>query len=483
MSENLKQKTVTGMIWSSVQKFGTLLISFSTNLVLARILIPEDFGVIGMLMVFLSLADTLVNGGFASALIQKKEPTHTDYSTVFYWNLVASVFFYLILFFSAPAIASFYKMPILSSVLRIQGLILFVDAINIVQSNKLIKTLNFKKLTKVSIISSTVGSVIGIVLALMGFGVWSLVVKMLVDSLMKSIVLWYGDSWRPEKTFSWKSFKELFNYGSLLLVSNLSETIIYHLQSIIIGRVYSAKALGYYTQAKTLTQIPERAIPQIVDQVMFPVYSSMQDNREMVLAALKKSMSSLAYLTFPIMALLTLIAEPLITLLYSDKWINSVPYFQAFSFGAMLYALNSNNVNVIKSLGRSDYILRLTLLKRFTTLIFIFIGMKFGILGIAISYSLSMYVWYPMNVYYSSKLTGYGFWAQIKDIGLNYLFTIAVAASTFFLTRSLAFHYLLNMLIVIIIFLLLYAVGSWILKIDGYKTYLNLINSKLKRKK
>lgn len=480
MASSLKKKTINGMIWSSVQKFGTLIITFITNMVLARLLMPEDFGVIGMLMVFLSIADTFVNGGFASALIQKKEPTHKDYSTVFYWNLVVSILFYIILYVFAPKIAEFYKMPLLESVLRIQGFILFFSAFNIVQTNQLIKTLNFKKLSKINISSTIIGAVVGVLMAYYGYGVWSLVVKMLVAAGIQSLMLWFGSKWRPGLIFSKQSFKSLFSYGSLLLISNLSETIIFNLQSLIIGRVYSAKDLGFYTQAKTLNTIPERTIPQVVDQVMFPVYSSMQDNTEKVASTLKLSMKSLAYITFPIMVLLSLIAEPLITLIYSDRWIESVPYFQAFNFGAMLYALNSNNVNIIKSLGRSDYILQVTILKRIISLVFILVGMRYGVLGVAFAYSLSMYVWFPLNVYYSNKLTNYGFIAQIKDIAPNYIISILVAVLTYYLTISLSFYYVLNMLFISLIYITLYTFSTVLFKIEAYKTYKELLLKYLK---
>lgn len=482
MSQGIKQKTITGMIWSSIQKFGTLGISFITNLILARLLMPEDFGVIGMLMVFLSLSDTLINGGFASALIQKKNPTQSDYSTVFYWNLVASILLYIVLFLTAPMIAKFYSMPLLQDVLRVQGLVLFLNAFNIIQNNQLIKNLNFRKLARVNIIAVIVGAIVGITMAFYGFGVWSLVVKMLVMSFAQSIILWYGDSWRPHWLFSWKSFKELFSFGSLMLLSNLSETIIFHMQSLIIGRVFSAKDLGYYTQAKNLNGIPEKAIPQIVDQVMFPVYSSMQDNKDSVVHALKTSMKSLAYITFPLMMLMAVVAEPLIVILFSDKWVDSVIYFQVFSIGSMLFALNSNNVNVVKSLGRSDFILKMTLMKRAVTLVFIFIGLKFGIVGIAMGYALSIYVWYPINVYYSKKLIGYGLLNQIKDVGFNYLIVVAIGVVTYFISGLYNANYLLKLIIDSSIFIFQYLVLTWLFKIDGYKTYLHIVNSKLRKR-
>lgn len=480
MTQSLKERTITGMIWGSVQRFGTMTISFIANLVLARLLSPQDFGIIGMLMVFIALADTLVNGGFASALIQKKEPTQQDYSTVFYWNLSASVILYVVLYFSAPAIAAFYNMPLLNTVLRVQGLVLLFNAFNIIQNNQLIKQLNFKRLAKVNIIATSVGAVVGIVMAFAGFGVWSLVAKMLIKSIATSIILWYGSTWRLYNQFSLYSFKSLFRFGSLMLLSSFTDTLVRQLQSLLIGRVFSAQDLGFYTQARSLHSIPEQAIPQVVDQVMFPVYSSIQDDKEKVVGAIKKSLKVLVFINFPLMLLLLVIAEPLVLLLLSDKWIDSVLYFQIFCLGGMLYSLNSNNINVIKSLGKSNYILIALIIKRFITILFVFIGLQFGILGVAAGYTLSIYVWFPINAYYTNKLINYGIFKQLKDIGLNYILAVLTALTTIIFSYYIEMHYFFKMIIETLLFTTIYFAGAWILSVDGYKTFIEITKSKLK---
>lgn len=471
------------MLWSSVQRFGTMTISFVANIVLARLLTPEDFGIIGMIMVFIALSDTLVNGGFASALIQKKEPTDIDYSTVFYWNLGASLFFFLILYFSAPAIAAFYSMPKLSLILRVLGIQLFINAFNLIQHNQLVKQLNFKRLARINIIATIVGAVVGITMALLGYGVWSLVVKLLIISFAQALMLWLGSSWRPLWYFSWSSFRQLFSFGSMMLLSSLAETLVANLQKLIIGRVFSARDLGFYVQAKKLHSIPERSLPQIVSQVTFPVFSSIQDNPNRMLGAVKKSMKSLAFINFPLMTMLIVVAEPLINLLLTDRWSDSIPYFQILCFGGMMYSLNSNNVNIMKALGKSNYVFFAGLIKRSITILFILIGLQFGLTEMIIGYSASMYFWFFVNAYFSGKLINYGIVRQVSDLGFNYLTSLGAAIVTIVFTRNLDVNMYYLIIIQAFMFLGLYLLLSRVFKLEGFMLLLeNIKDVKEKRK-
>ena len=353
MSDNLREKTISGMLWSGIGKFGTLALNFLSNLVLARLLLPSDYGAIGMLHVFIALSSVFVNAGFGSALIQKKNPTHLDYTSVFYWNLAASVIFYAALFFSAPAIARFYNMPELCKILRVQSLGLIVVAFAHVQSNQLQKQLRFRELSMRTIIATIIGTIVSITMALLGYGVWSLVFGNLVSSIASVFLLWWMSSWRPTREFSWQSLRELFNFGGLMALSSLVETLYSNLQSLIIGKWYSAKDLGYYTQARKLEGIPTTALSQIVGSVSFPVFSSLQDDKVRLVSAVRRNIKAVTYLNFPLMVLLIIIARPLITLLYGAKWEPSIPFFQILCIYSMVYTLNTLNTSVIKSLGRS----------------------------------------------------------------------------------------------------------------------------------
>ena len=265
MPENLKEKTIAGMLWSSVGRLGTMLINFLSNLVLARLLMPDDFGCIAMLYVFIAVSAIFVNGGLGSALIKRKNPTHLDYTTVFYWNLAVSLIFYLLLFFTAPAIARFYAMPQLSAVLRVQSLTLLIQAFAIVQATQLQKQLIFRELSIRNLIAAIIGTVIGIAMAFWGYGVWSLVASSLCSAVASVLLLWRMSSWRPTWEFSWKSLGSLFSFGGLMLLSSLVETIYVNIQRLIIGKMFTASDLGYYNQAKKLEEVPTTTLSTIVN--------------------------------------------------------------------------------------------------------------------------------------------------------------------------------------------------------------------------
>jgi teichuronic acid exporter len=474
-SNTLKEQAVSGMMWSSVQRFGTTIISFVANIILARLLMPEDFGSIGMLMVFIAVSNTLIDGGLGAALIQKKNPTNEDYSTVFYWNLALSTILYVMLFLFSPVISNFYRLPLLSNLLRVQGIVLIINAFNVVQFNILLKTLNIKKLAQRDLLSTTIGAVTGIILAFMGFGVWSMVAKMLVIGTMNSIFLWALCKWRPKRNFSWSSFKELFGYGALLLVNSLSATITIELQSLIIGKVFSARDLGFFTQARKMHQIPERGLTLAVGQVTFPVFSSIQDEPQRLARLVKKSMQTITFINFPVMIILMVVAEPLVKFLLTDKWIEAVPYFRILCLGGMLYGLNSNGINIMKALGRSNYVLYSGLINRSITIIAIIIGMQFGIVAMIIGSTISMYIWFLIYAFISGKLIDYGIGKQIKDYGINYALSLITGFLVYFITKDLMIHYVGLMLIQIAGYALIYIGLSILMKIEGFNLLYNII--------
>ena len=307
MSGDLKRKAVSGMLWSSFQKFGTMGISFVSNIILARLLTPEDYGCIGMLMIFILVANTFIDGGFGSALIQKKEPTQEDYSTIFYWNLFLSVVLYFALFASAPLIARFYNLPLLSSVLQVQGLVLILNSLSIIQQNRLRKQLLFKKLAIVSIISALLSLAITIYLAYLGWGVWALVAQQLLMSGFNAVLYWVVGKWNPSFVFSRQSFKELFGFGGFILLSNLINTFGNNVQSLLIGKFFSPATMGLYAQARKLEEVASTSFSSVVDQVSYPVLSAVQNDKQMMVSVLRKLIMSLAYICFPMMVLLILI--------------------------------------------------------------------------------------------------------------------------------------------------------------------------------
>lgn len=482
MAENdLKQKTISGMLWSGIGRVGTVGISFLSNIVLARLLMPDDFGCIGMLYVFIAISSIFISGGLGQALIQKKEPTHIDYTTVFYWNLVMSLIFYVILYFSAPAIARFYDIPLLKNVLRVQSIVLFIQSFAIVQSNQLQKQLRFKELSIRNIVSALCGVTVAIIMAFLGYGVWSLVASALVSALVSVMLLWKMSTWRPTLEFSFQSLKELFSFGGLMLLSSLVETIYTNLQSLIIGKFYSAKDLGYFTQAKKLEEVPTNSLSAIVNEVSFPVFSALQDDKEKLLAGVRKNIKAITYLNFPLMVLMMVIAQPLITLLYGAKWVTAAPYFQILCISSMIYTLNTLNTNVIKSLGKSTIYFIVQLTKRLIGIGLIVAGFQFGIYGLLWAVTSVGYISFIINAIVNGKLIGYGLLKQIKDVGFCYLGTAIIGLAVYFIGLHIPLHPYWVMLIQVILFAGLYWLFSVAGKMEGYQTYKEILLSKLKK--
>lgn len=480
-TNDLKSKTISGMIWSGIGRIGTVGITFISNLVLARLLMPADFGCIGMLYVFIAISGIFVSGGLGQALIQKKEPTHIDYTTVFYWNLVMSVIFYLILFFCAPAIARFYDIPLLKDVLRVQSIVLFIQSFSIVQSNQLQKQLRFKELSTRNIVSALAGMTIAIIMALCGCGVWSLVASSLLSALTSVVLLWKMSTWRPTFEFSMQSLKELFSFGGLMLLSSLVETVYTNLQSLIIGKWYSAKDLGFFTQAKKLEEVPTLSLSAIVNEVSFPVFSALQDDKEKLLLGVRKNVKAITYLNFPLMVLLMVIAQPLIVFLYGAKWSTSAPYFQILCVSSMIYTLNTLNTNVIKSLGKSGIYFIVQFSKRLIGIGLIIWGIHFGINGLLWAVTSVGYISFFINAIVNGKLIHYGIFRQIKDVGLCYLTAALIGVGVYFLGTLMPFHQYVVMALQIILYAGLYWGFSVLFRFEGYETYMDILKSKLKK--
>jgi len=467
------------MFWSGVGKFGTLTLNFLSNLVLARLLTPSDYGAIGMLHVFIAVSGVFISAGFGSALIQKKKPTHLDYTSVFYWNLAASLLFYGILFFSGPAIARFYSMHELCSILRVQSLGMIVGAFSHVQSNQLQKQLRFRELSLRNIIATVIGTAVSITLAFLGYGVWSLVWGNLISSISAVLLLWWMSSWRPTLEFSWQSLRELFSFGGLMALSSLVETLYSNLQNLIIGKLFSAKELGYYSQARKLEGVPTTALSQIVGSVSFPVFSSLQDDPARFKNAVRKNIKAVTYLNFPLMVLLILIARPLIMLLYGSKWEPAIPFFQILCVYSMVYTLNTLNTSVIKSLGRSGVFFTIQLIKRIFGIVLIIIGTRFGIYGLLWAVVLNGYIAVLINFFVNKRLIDYGLVEQVSDIGGYYLLAVSVGVVVWFLGSLLPINLYLLMALEIIVYCLLYLLVSQLIGLEAYQTYKALLKLRI----
>lgn len=481
MQENLKKKTVSGMIWSALQRFGTMGISFVSNIVLARLLTPDDYGCIGMLAIFITVSNTFVDGGFGAALIQKKEPTQKDYSTIFWLNLFMSIVIYGMLYISAPAVSRFYDIPLLSSVLRVQGIVLIINALNIVQTNQLRKSINFKRLAVIYIASQIVGAVCAIVLAYMGWGVWALVAQQIIASSITSVMLWVMNRWLPQLCFSFDSFKQLFSFGGFILASNLINTFCNNVQGLLIGKFFNPAILGYYTQAYKLEDVVSHSISSVVDQVAYSVFSKVQSDNDGLKNIIYRLILSIAYVTFPMMLILVLIAEPLIGLLYGEKWLPSVPYFQITCIGGIAVCLQGVTCLAIASIGKSKELFLWTIIKRGFGMILLIAGMVlFGMNGLLWGFVLSCWSVTFINAYLVSKYIKYGLWQQIKDVLPIILISSMVFIITLVIANKLTLGGYMYIVLVLLIYISMYLLLSSVVKLQAYSFIKEIVKSDIK---
>lgn len=470
MEDKLGHKAASGAVWATIDRFGMMILQFSVNLVLARILAPEDFGIIGMLTIFIVVSQVLIDGGFSSALIQKKTPTQSDYSTILFWNIGFSSFLYLVLFLTAPLIAHFYGMPQLAGVLRGIGISLILNAIFAIQRVRLQKELAFRTLALTDISSYLIGGGLAIYLALRGFGVWSLVIMPLIVALFSIIVAAVITKWYPSLCFSKSALKELFGFGGFIMASNVLQTICQNLQGLIIGKKFSASTMGYFSQAYKLDQITSYSIPQVIVQVMFPVYSSIQDDLKKLNEVVLMNLRVVAFSIYPVIATLIIIAEPLITLLYGEKWLPSAPYFIILCVGGFFVSLQNINFYAVASVGKSKALFKWSFYKWGFLLSALLIGMTMGIKGILWGIVTSNCNIFFVNACLASKYTGLKVRSQIKAI----LPTVGVLIISALIT-SIASWMNLNFIFCIIIFLSSYLVLSKTFSLTALSDTLNVI--------
>lgn len=468
-NKNLKQKAAAGMIWTTIQKFSKIGIGFVSGIILARLLTPYDYGCIGMLTVFISLSEAFIDTGFGSALIQKKNPTQTDYTTVFYWNIALSLFFYAVLYFLAPAIAGFYKIPILSDVLRVQGVILFIYAFNIIQRNQLRKQLKFKVLAVVRIFTSVVALVVTIVMALMGFGVWALVVQYLIAATIPMIVFWFYTKWHPTWSFSWKSFKELFGFGFFMFLSQLIDTLSSQIQNLLIGRFFSPVTLGYYSKGQSTERLASNTISGVMTSVTYPLYAEVQNDLPRMCNMIKRLTSTIAFLTFPLLSLLIVVAKPIFVILYSDRWVESVPFFQLLCIAGMATCISAVNYQSIAAVGKSRLMFKWTIIKRFVGISAIIIGLfSYGIWGLMVGFILNCWFGISVNIGLVSKYIGYHWTNQVKDLLPIICASLFVGLFCYFGVGLLGLNFYADGFLKLVVFVLLYIGWSHIFQPESY---------------
>ena len=434
MTESLKNKTVKGVGWSFIDNLSSSGITFLVGLVLARLLTPSEYGIMAILTIFIAVSNSIVDSGFSNALIRKTDARRVDYNTVFLFNLLVSGLLYVVLFLAAPAISWFFKEPLLVEVMRVIGWVLVINALAIIPRTLFVKEVNFKTQTKVSLIASISSGVIGIGMALAGLGVWSLVGQQLSRQLLNTLFLWIYCTWRPAWEFSMQSFKELFGFGSKILLSGLLNTIFNEIYSLVIGRCYTSAQLGQYTRANQFNQIFSSNLTTVIQRVSYPVLSSIQDESERLREAYRKVIKSTMLISFACMLGLAAVARPLILILIGEKWLPAVGFLQIICFSGMLYPLHAINLNILQVKGRSDLFLRLEIIKKIIAVGPLVLGVLFSIEYMLWGSVCTSLIAYFLNSYYSADLINYPTKEQIKDILPTFLISFVTAAAMWILT-------------------------------------------------
>ncbi|PAU93175.1 flippase [Aliifodinibius salipaludis] len=472
---SLTDKTLSGFVWAFSERFGVQAMQMIIFVVLARILTPEAFGLMGMLAVFIAVSQSLTDSGFGQALIQKKEADEVDFSSVFYINLIVSVVIYGILYVTAPLIASFYGELILIELIRVLGLKFIIAAFAMVQIAKLTKEVQFKKLMIAKLPSTLLGGATGIGAAYMDFGVWSLVIQQLTDQTAYSIQVWIQSKWKPIWVFNWQRVKELFDFGGKMMASGILNTIYKNIYEVVIGRYFSTAQVGFYTQANKIKQLPVQNISQALSRVTFPVLSEIQDDDKRLKRAYKKIIRQVVFIIAPVMIGAIVIAEPLFRFVLTDKWLPAVPYFQWLCVSGFFYPLNAYNLNILKVKGRGDLFLKLEIIKKVIGVIGIVIAVQYSVLALVILRAVTATIAYGINSFYSGLFINYGVFEQIKDISKIVLIAILGGLLLFVLNNWLPSIDLLVILADLVIGTVLYVCLIKLFDREVYQNTRNLV--------
>jgi O-antigen/teichoic acid export membrane protein len=416
MNDNLRSKTLYALLWSFFESVGLQAVRFVIGIILARLLLPEQFGLIAMLMIFMAVAQSFLDSGFGAALIQKKDSTQLDTCSIFYFNILVGIVATGLLCLLAPLIAAFYMQPILTPLTQALSLTILINSFGLIQGVILTKQINFKTQTKVSLIAALLSGTIGIIMAITGYGVWSLVVQQIASSLLRTIFLWFLSPWRPELIFSIKSLREMFGFGSRLLASGLLNQIFDNIYYIVIGKLFSPAALGFFSRAHTIQALPSHTLGQMVARVTFPVFSTIQDDPERLRKGFQKALTTLILVQFPIMIGLAIVSRPLVLILLTDTWTGCINYLQLLCLAGLLFPVHLINLNLLQALGKSNLFLRLEIIKKLLIIISIAITWRWGITTMIYGMIAVSIICYYINSYYTGALIGYSILAQSRDM-------------------------------------------------------------------
>lgn len=476
-----KSKIISGLLWKLLERSGTQGIQFIVQIVLARLLLPSDYGMIAIVSIFIILATVFVQNGFNTALIQKKKVSDTDYSSVFYLSFVVAGLLYALLYFIAPLIARFYDQPQLVPVLRVLSLTLFFGAFNSIQNAVIARAMQFKKLFFSSLGAIVISGGVGIVIAYKGYGVWALVAQQITNQLLITIILWATVSWRPKLLFSLSRVKGLFSFGWKLLVSSLIDRLYMNIRSLIIGKIYNTAMLGFYNRGKQFPELLVHNVNGSIQSVLLPALSQHQDNKKRVKEMVRRSISMSCFVITPVMFGLAAVAQPLVTILLTEKWLPVVPFLQIFCVAYIFWPIHTTNLQAINALGRSDIYLKLEIIKKIIGIVILLVTIPLGVYAIAVGMLLSGVIGMFINAYPNKKLLDYRYREMLKDIMPSFLLS-AVMGCVVYSIQWLGLVTWLTLIIQLIVGVGIYVLLVSLFRISSYHYLLQTLKDMRKRK-
>lgn len=477
---SLKRKTVTGFFWTFVELVGTKGVSFLFSVFLARMLSPDDYGLLAISFVFVSIAYIIADSGFGNAIIRKEGLTEDDLSTAFFSNIVIGVFCCIVLWLTAPIIAEYYKLPILKDVIRVSSVCVVISALGSIQQALFTREIDFKRQAKISFVSVCIGGIVGVTFAINGLGVWALVAQSMGRQVSNSFLLYKSCAWVPNLKWSPSSFKHLWKYGSRLMASTLLYSVFNNVYGLMIGKFYSAAVLGNFVNARRISEYPSSTLTETIQRVSFPVFSKLQTDKERLLDGYKKMLQCSTFLVFPIMTFVSASADNIVRLIYGEQWIDSVFILQVICFSMMLYPVHSINLNVLKVLGRSDLFFRLEVIKTIGGILIMFIAIPRGIEWIVGLEVLGACLALILNTYYSGKFLQFGFLKQVSFltpiVALSFLMWMIVSFTNLFIENPV-----LQLFIGIVEFFFLYYIFSVVFLKDLVCDLKNIVKVRLRK--
>ncbi len=481
-NEMTRPVILSNLLWKLMERAGTQGIQLVVQIVLARLLLPEEYGIIAIIDVFITISVIFVQSGLNTALIQKKDADETDFSSVFFLSLLIAGLFYLLLFISAPPIADFFSEPRLVPVLRVLSLTLFFGAFNSIQNAVIARNMKFKKLFFSSIGAIAVSGAVGIGMAYAGYGVWALVGQMITNQAAVTVILWFTVKWRPKMIFSMPQVKKLFSFGWKLMLSSLILTLYHNLRSVVIGKLYNPAMLGYYDLGYRIPALIIININGSIVSVMLPALSSFQDDRERVKSMVRRAIVTSSFVIFPMMVGLAVVAEPLVATLLTEKWLPAVPFIQFACVAYAFWPMQTANLQAINALGRSDIFLKLEVIKLILGLSILFLAVPYGVYAIAAGGALSGLISTYINSFPNKKLLDYSYARQLKDILPSFLMSLAMGIIVYSV-GFLGLDTLPTLIVQILSGIFSYTAMAWFLKVECLTYLLETVKEIMKSRK